>query len=281
MKIAYASDLHLEFDSSLTLTGLSTADVLVLAGDVDTMPEYYAEFLRKLRLAYAGPVIFVLGNHEYYNGIFPDDRQKYREAIAQDRQAFLLENQSVIMDGVCFLGATLWTDFASGRQMRSCRRMMSDFDVIFDGASALQGIGTPYGHSENITPEAIFQVHQDNIAWLDDQFTRSLQGANPWQGPTVVVTHHAPSFQSQHPRFAGSPISGGFCSNQEHRIQRWQPNVWIHGHVHDPMDYRIGKTPLQGATRVLCNPWGYPDEGRAREYRMVEMNAASKGESYA
>ena len=71
MKIAYASDLHLEFDDSLTLTGLSTADVLVLAGDVDTMPEYYTETLRKLRLAYAGPVIFVLGNHEYYNGDSP------------------------------------------------------------------------------------------------------------------------------------------------------------------------------------------------------------------
>ena len=100
MRIAYASDLHLEFDSSLTLTGLSTADVLVLAGDVDTMPEYYTEFLRKLRLAYAGPVIFVLGNHEYYNGIFPDDRQKYREAIAHDRQAFLLENEAVILGDV-------------------------------------------------------------------------------------------------------------------------------------------------------------------------------------
>ncbi len=144
MRIAYASDLHLEFDDSLTLTGLSGVDVLVLAGDVDTMPEYYTEFLRKLRLAYAGSVIFVLGNHEYYHGVFPDDRQQYRNAIAHG--------------------------------------------------------------------------HQDSIAWLDDQFT-----SHPHDGPTVVITHHAPSYKSQHPRFAGSPISGGFCSNQEHRIQRWKP----------------------------------------------------------
>lgn len=264
MRIAYASDLHLEFDDSLTLTGLSTADVLVLAGDVDTMPEYYTEILRKLRLAYAGSVLFVLGNHEYYNGAFPDDRQKYREAIAHDRQAHLLENEAVILDGVRFLGATLWTDFASGRQMRNCQHMMSDFHVIFDG------------HSGSITPETILKVHQDSIAWLDDQFTN-----HPHEGPTVVITHHAPSYQSQHPRFAGSPISGGFCSNLERHIQRWKPDVWIHGHVHDPMDYRLGKTPLQGATRVLCNPWGYPDEGRAREYRIVETNATSKGDSYA
>ncbi len=234
MKIAYASDLHLEFNPSITLTGLSGADGLVLAGDVDTMPEYYTEFLRKLRLAYAGPVIFVLGNHEYYHGVFPDDRQ-----------AFLLENEAMILDGVRFLGATLWTDFASGKQMRSCQRMMSDFEVIHDG------------HSGSITPEAILKVHQDSIAWLDGQFTHHpLPGCNPHDGPTVVITHHAPSCQSQHHRFAGSPISGGFCSNQEHRIQRWKPNIWIHGHVHDPMDYQIGKT------RVLCNPWGYPHEGR-------------------
>ena len=262
MRIAYASDLHLEFDDSLTLTGLSTpaapADVLVLAGDVEILPEYYTELLRKLRLAYAGPVIFVMGNHEYYNGVFPDDRQKYREAIAHDPKAHLLENESVVIDGVRFLGATLWTDFASERQMRSCQRMMSDFDVIEDA------------DSRRITPEAILQAHRDSIAWLDDQFTN-----HPFMGPTVVITHHAPSYQSQHPRFVGSPISGGFCSNQEHRIQRWQPDIWIHGHVHDRMSYRIGKT------KVLCNPWGYPDEGRAREYRIVETNATSKGDSYA
>jgi predicted phosphodiesterase len=253
MRIAYASDLHLEFDDSLTLTGLSTADVLVLAGDVDTMPEYYTEILRKLRLVYAGPVIFVLGNHEYYHGIFPDDRQKYRDAIAHDRQAFLLENEAVILDGVRFLGATLWTDFASGKQMRSCQRMMSDFEVIHDGVSG------------SITPEVILKAHQDTMDWLATQIM-----CHPHKGPTVVITHHAPSFQSQHPRFAGSPISGGFCSNQEHRIQRWNaaglaPDLWIHGHVHDPMDYRIGQT------RILCNPWGYADEGRAREYRIVEV----------
>ena len=275
MRIAYASDLHLEFDDSLTLTGLSTADVLVLAGDVDTMPEYYTEILRKLRLVYAGSVIFVLGNHEYYNGVFPDARQKYREAIAHDPQAVLLENQFVIMDGVRFLGATLWTDFASGKQMRNCRHMMTDFEVIEDGACALQGVGTLQGHSGSITPETILKVHQDSIAWLDDQFTN-----HPHDGQTVVITHHAPSYKSQHPRFAGSPISGGFCSNQEHRIQRWKPDVWIHGHVHDPIDYRIGKT------RLLCNPWGYPDEGagtirsqqgQAREYRVVKTECNEQG----
>ncbi|EGQ60904.1 hypothetical protein GGI1_03326 [Acidithiobacillus sp. GGI-221] len=225
MRIAYASGLHLEFDSSLTMTGLSTpavgttADVLVLAGDVDTMPEYYTEFLRKLRLTYAGPVIFVLGNHEYYNGIFPDDRQKYRDAIAHDRQAFLLENEAVILDGVVptagvrFLGATLWTDFASGKQMRSCQRMMSDFEVIHDGLAPCKGLAPGTGVSGSITPEVILKVHQDTMDWLATQIM-----CHPHKGSTVVITHHAPSFQSQHTRFAGSPIVGGllFQSGASH-----------------------------------------------------------------
>ena len=237
--VAYASDLHLEFGNPVPTEGLEKADILVLAGDVDTIPEGWADLLRQLRKVFSGPIVGVLGNHEYYNGVFPDDREKFRDAIAHDRQAYLLEQDMLILDGVRFLGATLWTDFACGRQMRSCQRMMSDFDVIFDG------------HSGSITPEVILKAHQDTMDWLDTQIMRHSH-----KGPTVVITHHAPSCQSQHHRFAGSPISGGFCSNQEHRIQRWKPNIWIHGHVHDPMDYQIGKT------RVLCNPWGYPHEGR-------------------
>lgn len=251
--VAYASDLHLEFGNSVDTERLEAADILVLAGDVDTIPEGWADLLRRLRKVFSGPIVGILGNHEYYNGVFPDDREKFRDAITHDRQAYLLEKEMVILDGVRFLGATLWTDFACGRQMRSCQRMMSDFDVIFDG------------HSGSITPEVILKEHQDTMDWLATQIMR-----HPHKGPTVVITHHAPSYQSQHPRFAGSPISGGFCSNQEHRIQRWSaaglaPDLWIHGHVHDPMDYRIGQT------RILCNPWGYPDEENDMGFRMVEI----------
>ena len=240
MKIAYASDLHLEFNPSITLTGLSGADGLVLAGDVDTMPEYYTEFLRKLRLAYAGPVIFVLGNHEYYHGVFPDDRQ-----------AFLLENEAMILDGVRFLGATLWTDFASGKQMRSCQRMMSDFEVIHDG------------HSGSITPEAILKVHQDSIAWLDGQFTHHpLPGCNPHDGPTVVITHHAPSVQcllSHLPRMLYAPPAprdhlDAAYANRWERLLGPAVALWVYGHTHAAFDQVIR------GTRVVSNPRGYDEE---------------------
>lgn len=248
MNLAYASDLHLEFNAPLSTAGLSDTEVLILAGDVETRPAQYTRVLYELRQVYSGPVIFVLGNHEYYNGFFPADLQKYRKAIAHDRQAFLLEKESLLLGGVRFLGATLWTDFASGTQMRNCQRMMSDFQVIQNG---VQG---------SLTPERVLEVHRDSVAWLNYQFTNHSH-----DGPTVVITHHAPSFRSQHPRFAGSPISGGFCSDLDHYIQHWRPAIWIHGHLHDPVQYRIGET------QVLCNPWGYPSDGLRREYAMVEV----------
>jgi Predicted phosphohydrolases len=242
MKIAYASDLHLEFDDTLTMTGLSGVDVLILAGDVDVSPASYATLLRRLRLVYSGPVLFVLGNHEYYHGCFPEDQKKYREAITEDDRAWVLENEAVTLNGVRFLGATLWTDFAGGKHLENCRQGMSDFWVI-----------------KGMTPAIALQTHQKTLGWLDAQF------AVPGNAPTVIITHHAPSFLSQHPRFAGSAIAGGFCSNLDARIFQWQPFAWIHGHLHDPVDYRMGKT------RILSNPWGYPGENWQRDYRILTV----------
>lgn len=248
LNMAYASDLHLEFNDSLPLTGLDGVDVLVLAGDVDTSPEYYSQLLKKLRIMYAGPVLFVMGNHEYYGHQFPTVIDDYRNAIEWDQNAHILEKQSFVLNDVRFLGTTLWTDFAEGRQMRNCQHMMADYSVIMRSNNSC------------ITPEIILDEHKADIDWLDSM----LDGAPDYRA-NVVITHHAPSFRSQHPRFAGSLMSGGFCSNQERRIQKWKPDIWIHGHVHDSMNYRIGKT------RVLCNPWGYAEEGNAREYRLIDV----------
>lgn len=248
MRIAYASDLHLEFRLPLVLSGLATADVLILAGDIETKPSQWAQVLHALRSAYAGPVLFVLGNHEFYRGTFPDDTAAYRAAIAQDPQAFLLERASLVIEGVRFLGTTLWTDFAEGWDAAACARYMADFAVITDGALMTE-----------LRPNTIYRYYQESVDWLETQFTE------PFAGHTVVVTHHAPSLGSQHPRFAKSPISGGFCSNLDAHIKRWTPAVWIHGHVHDPWDYTVGKT------RILCNPWGYPEEGLPRAYQIVEV----------
>ncbi|MBU2788454.1 phosphatase [Acidithiobacillus sp. VAN18-1] len=260
MRIAYASDLHMEFGTQFTVDGLADADVMVLAGDVETNAQEWADFLKHVSEFFVhGPIIVVLGNHEYYNGVYPDDLELYRRALSSLGlpNIHLLEREFVIIDGVRFLGATLWTDFAQGTQALSCANGMADFAVIRDGDTMI-GLGT----------SRIAQVHKDTITWLDTCFR------DDWNGPEVVVTHHAPSFRSSHPRFAGSRITGGFCSDLDSRIEDWKPglpaaSLWIHGHLHDPVDYRIGQT------RILCNPWGYPDEGNERTFLTVDT--ACKG----
>jgi hypothetical protein len=88
-----------------------------------------------------------------------------------------------------------------------------------------------------------------SVAWLDEQFAKAHDG------PTVVVTHFAPARGSIAARFAGSPLNACFVSDLEERIRAWQPRLWLHGHVHDSFDYRIG------ATRIVANPRGYAPNG--------------------
>ncbi len=249
MRIAYASDLHLEFGGQLTTDGLADADVLVLAGDVETSASNWAKFLSMVSKAFGHkPIITVLGNHEYYHNVYPDSLEKYRRAISKLPNIHLLEQESLVLGGVRFLGATLWTDFARGRQALHCAIGMADFRVIMDG-------GTKTG----VSTKRIAQVHEDTVEWLGDLFREHFAG------PTVVITHHAPSFGSSHPRFAHSRITGGFCSDMDDLIKEWKPALWIHGHVHDPLDYRIGQT------RVICNPWGYPGEGNENRFLAVNI----------
>ena len=247
MRIAFASDLHLEFDSTIPFSGLGSVDLLILAGDVETDPQRLSRAVRSLRLLHDGPILYVLGNHEYYGGVFPDRLDEYRRGLSNDPAFFLLEKDAVVLDGVRFLGTTLWTDFAEGWHLNNCQSGMSDFRAI-------------RSHSgENLSANEFWREHRKCREWLDIVF------AAPFEGPTVVITHHAPSFLSQHPRFAHSTIGGGFCSNLDDEITRWQPDLWIHGHLHDPADYRIG------ATRILCHPWGYPQEGLDRSFARVEL----------
>ena len=234
MRLRILSDLHLS-QGTLDLPPVD-ADVVVLAGDIARPPEAIA-WARAL----ATPVVYVAGNHEFYGSSFAATIRSLRE-LAAGSDVHVLDDEALVLDGVRFLGSTLWTDFALyGRgDLRAAAyaeavRFLRDFSRIRDDD------GAPF------TPDGCAARFATHAAWLDARLDE------PHAGPTVVVTHHAPSRRSIHPRFAGTLLNPCFVSDAEPLAGR--AGLWIHGHVHDSFDY-----DLRG-TRVVCNPRGYARNG--------------------
>jgi len=96
-----------------------------------------------------------------------------------------------------------------------------------------------------IWPADVAAEHQRHRAAIEQVL------AVPHDGPTVVVTHHAPSIRSIHPGDRGDAASAAYASDLEEVMLRHQPALWVHGHIHHASDYRFGDT------RVVCNPRGY------------------------
>jgi Icc-related predicted phosphoesterase len=94
----------------------------------------------------------------------------------------------------------------------------------------------------------IFKIHQLSRIWLKESLNNSKGLKN------IVITHHAPSIQSVPEYFKNDPVTSAYASNLEDFIAEYQPLYWIHGHIHTPCRYKIGKT------EVICNPHGYIDE---------------------
>lgn len=244
MKLNILSDLHLS-RGELPLPE-KEADLVVLAGDIARPAQAMAWASRIAR-----PVLYVPGNHEFYGGSIEGTVAELKRLSAGTRVR-VLDCEQVVISGVRFLGATLWTDFAvSGEAaraaaMQEAERFMRDFSVVrMDG--------------ERFTPAASAALFKRHAAWLGARL------AEPHPGPTVVITHHAPSPKSIHPRFAGSPLNACFVSDAERLLDARRAGLWIHGHTHDSFDYRLN------GTRVICNPRGYAKDG-------VDENAAFRAD---
>jgi predicted phosphodiesterase len=235
VKLNILSDLHLS-KGELPLPG-EGADLVILAGDV-ARPERAIAWASRI----AQPVLYIAGNHEFYGGTIEDTPAELKR-LAAGTNVRVLDRDAVVIDGVRFLGATLWTDFlvagageARATAMREAQRLMRDFSVVRMG-------DVPF------TPEASTVLFAKDAAWLETRL------AEPHHGPTVVITHHAPSARSIHPRFAGSPLNACFVSSAERLLDSRRAKLWIHGHTHDSFDYAVN------GTRVLCNPRGYAKDG--------------------
>lgn len=238
MKIALFSDLHLSVQP-LDLPQ-TDADVVVLAGDLQR-PAQAMAWARQ----FTQPTLYVAGNHEFYGSDMVSTMKNLR-IEAQGSQVRVLEREEWRHGGVRFLACTLWSDyrlFDSPAQREEGLQKAQEFVRDFSR------IGLSPDFPDRFTPAVSQMLFDDSVAWLEARF------AEPFEGPTVVITHFAPSPKSIAPQFVGSALNACFVSDLEAQILRWQPRLWLHGHVHHSCDYRVG------ATRVVANPRGYAPKG--------------------
>ena len=260
MKITVVSDLHLEF-SSITLSNIQKSDVLILSGDI-LMSEYlhdypvdynghannstryetateFREFLKHCSDTFPN-VIYIAGNHEFYQGKFHAGIDYLREECSMYPNIHFLENNSITINDVLFIGATLWTDAHKGDPltMYQLPYMMNDYRVIKNDHS---------GYRRLSINDTIDRHHKTM-----DYIEMMVENA-PSNKKIVIATHHSPSYLSIVSKYENDyEMNGGYHSDLSKFILD-NPNIvlWTHGHTHEVLDYSIG------STRIVCNPRGY------------------------
>lgn len=241
MNLWVFSDLHERQSFELPFVP-SDVDVIVVAGDIADGFEATERWLQSLAQATDIPIILVPGNHEFVGGDYGDVAAFARDASTGSVHV-LADGRAVVLGGVRFVGATLWTDYAIADDVLAARSWakanMPDFRDIDLGMRRLR-------------PQDVEAAHHQQL----DAIRLAL--AQPFEGPTVVVTHHAPHPGSLRAGKADHPGDASFASDLTQLIEGTQPELWVHGHVHQSRNYMVG------TTRVVCNPRGYvqgPDGG--------------------
>jgi predicted phosphodiesterase len=230
MKVLIYSDLHNEFDRFFP--PLLDVDLVVLAGDIDLS----ARGVGWANETFKSEVIYCGGNHEYYKGHIDRTFEKMKAAAAS--HVHVLENEVFIVGDVRFLVATAWTDFTSTGDvvaaLNVCARDMNDFRQIRAGSGY-----------RRLRPVDIIERNHATKAFFNQEL------AKPFDGKTVVVSHHCPLREAAADEHDGH-ISAAYYNNWHSLVD--QVDVWIFGHTHKSIDSVFGNC------RVISNPRGYPGE---------------------
>ena len=275
MRIKLVSDLHLEF-SDINIVNDQNYDVLILGGDImiaqdlhdhpapnntadqaaiangtglgrrQERAQKFRDFMKRCSFQFPH-VIYIMGNHEFYNGRFYDSIEHMRDECAKYPNIYMLEQDTKIIDDVVFVGGTLWTNMnrRDPLTMHAIVGMMNDFRIIrndFRNYATMSALDVAIRHDKTLAYiKLIVQEHKDK--------------------KVVVVGHHTPSFQSCHPSYANDQLmNGGYHSElSEFILDHPQIVLWTHGHTHHPFDYVIGET------RIVCNPRGYQNDGYSED----------------
>lgn len=280
MKLQLLSDLHLEAHPHWKAEPAPGADLLVLAGDIGSYQpgsqlgdsDFGLGQFSPLN-GWPTPVIFVPGNHEYDGMDFDTAHARLRETCAR-LGLIWLERETVVMGGVRFVGTTLWSDFDAlgppsevppaatkhGVQVNPLAQLLKARDKAFRAANYYLRKTLTTRHGEPWMAEGLREQALVCQAWLRGAL------AVPFEGPTVAITHFAPSLKSADPRYGLVPGTAGFCNALDDLLPLAQ--LWLHGHLHAPSDYTH-----QGCY-VVANPLGYARKNEQVSFqpkRLIEI----------
>ena len=274
MNIQLLSDLHLESNPHFKPVPLPGADLLVLAGDIGSYQQ--GSLLTSLGIADFGlarfsplpvaqggaawptPVLFLPGNHEYDGLDFEETGLRLRQTCAR-LGLIWLERESVVMQGVRFIGSTLWSDFDALSTREAARGDITLGQQLKAREKAFRAANYYLKKNHSLCdgqPMLATEVRDQGLlaqAWLREAL------AQPFDGPTVAVTHFAPSLLSADPRYGLTPGTAGFCNSLDDLLPL--ARLWLHGHLHCPNDY------VSQGCRVVANPLGYARKGEQESFR--------------
>lgn len=240
-KVGLLSDLHLEGSNIDTLENPGW-DILVISGDLSADLNLLDRFF-SYKVPTDIPIVYVLGNHEYEGRKFNEVVEQYREVLQPFEHVHLLDNESVVIDNIKFIGSTLWSNFelngitSQKESMNWAKNNVVDFKYIF--MENLDGSGKYHP----ITPEEMIKENEKAQKFIEFELKN-----NPFEGEKFVVTHFAPHKNSIQPNFKNMD-SSYWVNNFENLMGFAQ--YWVHGHTHSNFDYTIEDT------RVICNPRGF------------------------
>jgi hypothetical protein len=264
VKLQLMSDLHLESHPHYRPRPTPGADLLVLAGDIGSYQrgsslddEDFGLARVSPRHGWPVPVLYVPGNHEYDNLDFDATHERLR-ATCERLGITWLEREEVVLQGVRFLGTTLWSDFdalvlAPGQPEPTLAQLLKARNKAYRAANYYLVKAAAQRHGQPMLAEAWREQALVCQAWLKEALAR------PFDGSTVVVTHFAPSLRSADPRYGLTPGTAGFCNSLDELLPLAQ--FWLHGHLHCQQDYAAG------GCRVLANTLGYAARGEQERFR--------------
>lgn len=258
MKLWILSDLHTEGQQVDWPNEPPEADIMVIAGDL-CRADQLMDTLHDISHRFCMPIVMVPGNHEYWSGQVPRDLASDRLLLADINEAAaewrylctILDNGSVVIDGVRFIGATLWTDYRDALQDEAdfAWRLQTAFHLNPDHLKIYRS------DRQLITPSDLLSLNKESI-----RIIRKLL-AEPFDGKTVVLSHHLPHPAATPAAYAGSNVNWLYCNSsdafEDVMMSDHAPALWVCGHTHQATDIAVGNT------RILCNPHGFHSEAEA------------------